>query len=45
MDHLPLLVDNALSISASSVGATTLVLVVLALGLQKILTLKTDKES
>ena len=45
MDHLPLLVDNALSIFASSVGATTLVLVVLALGLQKILTLKTDKES
>lgn len=45
MDHFPLLVDNALSIFASSVGATTLVLVILALGLQKILTLKTDKES
>lgn len=45
MDHFPLLAANALSIFASSVGATTLVLVLLALGLQKILTAKTNKES
>ncbi|MBD1575666.1 CidA/LrgA family protein [Vibrio sp. S11_S32] len=37
MDHFPMLIDNALSIFASSVGATTIVLVVLALSLQKIL--------
>ncbi|WP_105902686.1 CidA/LrgA family protein [Vibrio gangliei] len=38
MDHFPVLLDNALSIFASSIGATTIVLVLLALGLQKILT-------
>lgn len=50
MDYFPLLIDNTLSIFASSVGATTLVLILLALGLQKILSSKpniskTKKES
>lgn len=44
MDHFPLLIDNALSIFASSVGATTIVLVLLALGLQKILTNKISED-
>lgn len=42
MEHFPLLINNALSIFASSVGATTLVLVLLALGLQKILSPKSN---
>lgn len=44
MDHFPLLIDNALSIFASSVGATTVVLVLLALGLQRILTNKASED-
>lgn len=35
MDHFPMLIDNALPILASSVGATTVVLVLLSAGLQK----------
>nr|WP_086984394.1 CidA/LrgA family protein [Vibrio aphrogenes] len=44
MDHFPLLIENAVSIFASSVGATCIVLVLLALGLQKILVPKSTKE-
>ncbi|MGY0398380.1 MAG: CidA/LrgA family protein [Ostreibacterium sp.] len=43
MNHFPLLINNALSIFASSVGATALVLVLLALALQKILISQNDK--
>lgn len=38
MEHFQILMDNALSIFASTIGATTIVMVLLALGLQKILT-------
>ncbi len=37
MTHLPLLTENALSILASTIGATAIVLVLLALSIERIL--------
>lgn len=44
MEHFPLLQANALAIFASTIGATTIVLVLLGLGLQKFLTKSENKE-